>query len=1266
MSKGVKRLVSVVLCLILLTGALAVGGNGLGDWLDAINIKANAVSVDDLNYVINNDEVVITDCNQNASGELIIPDMIDGNPVTGIGNFAFYGCDNLTSITIPYSVTSIGNFAFQWCSGLTNITIPSSVTSLGYIAFYGCYGVESISVDADNQIYHSADNCLIKTESKSLIFGCKNSDIPYDGSVTRIEAGAFYHCTGLTNITIPNSVTSIGNVAFHGCCGLTSITIPDSVTIIDCDAFGGCSGLESIIVDNGNKDYQSKGNCLIDTETGTLISGCKNSIIPDDGSVTSIGDLAFDSCTDLTNITIPNNVTSIGVAAFESCSSLTSITISDSVTDIEEDAFYACCGLYDIYYSGTENDWRLINISDGNDDLICATIHCSDGDIAPSMWEYDFQNNEAVITGCRRVTGDIVIPDIIEGYSVTSIGNYAFASSIGLTSITIPSSITSIGEGAFDACTGLTSVTISDSVMSIGDNAFRGCCGLTSITIPDSVISIGNYAFYDCTGISNITIPGSVTEIGSNAFSGITNVSYNGTASGSPWGAKYHNGYFDGYLVYSDSSKTVLVGCLPSATGAVNIPNSVTSIGDSAFRGCTGLTSITIPDSVTSIGYLAFGSCSSLMDVYYSGSVSEWKAIWNYNNNEDLNFATIHCSDGDIEPNTEPCYTLTFISNGESVLQMTYCEGESFWIETPPVDCGSWWEDENGFTPEDYDYIMPGHDLTFYEICDATSTEPTTPTEPMIDFSNYTEIFESDTKSVSVSAGSFTVLKFVPETTDYYSLYSESSDDTIAYLYDSDGNCLTSNDDGYYDSNFYIEYYMESGETYYYGVGYWSSSNSGSYNVTLSVGRMAVATETEPAEVTPTDAEHIPCEAVMENEVVATCETGGSYDSVIYCSVCGEELSRETVETEALGHNKIHHDAKESTCKEHGWKAYDTCSRCDYTTYEELPLADHTPAAEAVKENKVAATCEKGGRYDSVIYCSVCGEEISRETVNTEALSHSFTNYIYNNDATADSDGTETAKCNRCDATDTRTKPGTQLKAGEVNAVISADKVVRGQTVTWTVTTPDDVVWLRFTNNFTTATGATGSQIISCKYDKTNVGTTLISVTEENGMRVWSVTMPLTYTGTSASANLIFNIDYKRSGSKTWESVNTGDGEGNTVPFTQEVLVVKTADMLIPATPSYEKYTIVSATPDKENGTFTVVTTDDVSKIKIAYTNAETGKGKSLTYQTTSTSVISCESENGLTTWVVKFKFNAPAENNTYTLQARGPAWGEENVVVCD
>ena len=386
-------------------------------------------------------------------------------------------------------------------------------------------------------------------------------------------------------------VTSIERYAFYGCSGLTSVTISDSVTSIGDNAFNGCSSLTFVIIPDG---------------------------------VTSVGSYAFQDCTGLTIITIPDSVTSIGSGAFGVCSSLKSITIPFVGASKE--------GRFNTYFS-----------------------YIFGGSVPASLKEViitgDTSIGEAAFSGCDSLTS-VTIPD-----GVTSIGEGAFSGCSGLTSITIPDSVTSIGEAAFSGCGGLTAVHIADivawcgidfdgylsnplyyahnlylngvlvtdlvipdSVTSIDDSSFSGCTGLASVTIPDSVTSIGVDAFYNCTGLTSVTIGDGVTSIGSHAFDGCSSlesitIPFVGATKE---GAQYTDfGYIFG--TYSG-------GYVPASLKKVIITGG-TSIGNNAFSGCTGLTSVTIPDSVTSIGSYAFRYCRGLTSINYNGTRAQWNTV---------------------------------------------------------------------------------------------------------------------------------------------------------------------------------------------------------------------------------------------------------------------------------------------------------------------------------------------------------------------------------------------------------------------------------------------------------------------------------------------------------------------------------------------------------------------------------------------------------------------------------------------------------------
>ena len=273
---------------------------------------------------------------------------------------------------------------------------------------------------------------------------------------------------------------------------------------------------------------------------------------------------------------------------------------------------------------------------------------CSeDSDTCGSAWGYSISNGEVTITNYAGSGGDVVIPDTIEGFPVVRIGDRAFEACSSLTSVTIPDSVTSIWTRAFALCRALTSISIPDSVTIIGEEAFYYCDSLTSVVIPDSVTSIRVQAFSSCTSLTSVIIPDSVTSIDEYAFwkcgaltsvsigSGVTNIGrhpFKDCPNLSSFTVNTNNLFYssqDGVLY--NKNQTVLIDFPEGKSGAFIVPDSVISIGNSAFYYCDGLTSVDIPDSVTSIGERAFYGCISLTSVTIPDSVTSIRAYAFFN-----------------------------------------------------------------------------------------------------------------------------------------------------------------------------------------------------------------------------------------------------------------------------------------------------------------------------------------------------------------------------------------------------------------------------------------------------------------------------------------------------------------------------------------------------------------------------------------------------------------------------------------------------------
>ena len=363
--------------------------------------------------------------------------------VTSIGGDAFSGCAALTSVTIPGSVTNVGQDAFDNCSSLTdiyyggygtdwqklNVSIPTSatvhfkdniygkgdcginvtweLTGDGTLIISGTGRISNYSYD-NNAPWYSCRAYIkrvviqqgVRAIGDQAFYYCENlTSVTIPDSVTSIGGSAFSGCSGLTSVTIPDGVTSIGVETFSGCTELTSITIPEGVTSIGGSAFSGCSGLTSVTIPSSvtSIGWRAFENCTALTfmtipEGVTSIGnyafkGCSNlASVTIPSSVTSIGWSAFENCTALTFMTIPESVTYINGEVFSNCVRLARVTIPKSVTEISSKAFYYCDSLTDVYYAGTAADWAKISISEGNEDLLAAALHCKPTPLtAPSV-----------------------------------------------------------------------------------------------------------------------------------------------------------------------------------------------------------------------------------------------------------------------------------------------------------------------------------------------------------------------------------------------------------------------------------------------------------------------------------------------------------------------------------------------------------------------------------------------------------------------------------------------------------------------------------------------------------------------------------------------------------------------------------------------------------------------------------------------------------------------------------------------------------------
>ena len=564
--------------------------------------------------------------------------------------------ERVTDLSIPHGVTQIGAGAFNNFSNITSLSLPASVKTVGDDAFYKCGYLENITFDSNSQL---------EAIGKRAFYGCNISNIALDANknLTTIGVSAFDNCWSLESVAIPSSVTNIGSNAFYYCENIDSVYITDLAAWCNV-SFGGLAANPMTY----GADLYLNGEIVTDL------------VIPN--GVTEIKDYAFQGCTSITSVTIPEGCTSIGENAFRECinssgsssdagacsldegSNITSISLPSSITSIGSWAFFGCHNITSVHITDL-TAWCNISF----DDNLSNPMNCG----------ADLYLNGTKVT-------EVTIPA-----GTKTIGKQ-FSGCTSITSVTIPEGCTSIGDNAFDRCSNLTSIEIPSSVTSIGSFAFWGCYNIASIEIPSSVTSIGDDAFNSCHSLTSIVIPNSVTSIGSWAFVNCDNLTIYCEATSKPsgwadvWtiGGQVHWGFVGfatdsqgvDYIV-SKNGSTVL--SYNGSQASVIIPDkiegyAVTKIDNEVFYDCDSIESIEMPSSITSIGNYAFHSCGKLKSVTF-GENSQLESIGEYAFSICLNLTNIVISSSvtDIgERAFEYCYNLENIVIPSGVTSIGY------------------------------------------------------------------------------------------------------------------------------------------------------------------------------------------------------------------------------------------------------------------------------------------------------------------------------------------------------------------------------------------------------------------------------------------------------------------------------------------------------------------------------------------------------------------------------------------------------------------
>jgi len=601
-------------------------------------------------YLFDADGLVVYGATQELAGDVTVPGRIANREVKGIGTEAFQNNGKITSVTLPDSIVSIFDYAFDGCANLATVTMPADLIKVGKCAFEYS-GIECVVLPAG-----------VTTIQNLAFCGCANlTNLTLSTGLREIGSSAFAGCSALSNVDLPNGITNIAMGAFSQCTKLSSITLPLSLTTVSRDTFNWCTGLECVVIPTNvvRIEYSAFRNC----------TALKSVTVP--SCVTSISETFPSSYETLIEAIIQNDRTSIDVGLFAKCYGLESLTIPCSVTAIAGGSFDVCSKLKNV-----EIPPSITTLQDAFPNSSSISHVKLNGDRA-AVGDYMFHGSQVcdvlippgvvsigrnAFSGCPLVS--VKLPE-----TVSSIGANAFFGCESLVDINIPASVTNIGSMAFGRCPSLgtgfvvrdqwllwvsgivtNAVEIPHGIKGIAGGAFFSNVHLKSVTFPPSLMYICDEAFKMCFSLSDLVVPRTVESVGTASLEGLECVYFEGEPPEGVVNAKiskdatvfycaeYESKWLPVIETYGWSSVTpyspvvvpvfsydcvgneaVITGVEDeqSLQGDLILPASiegrmVTSVGSEAFMWCDGITHVVIPSSITNIGSCAFRGCGEL------------------------------------------------------------------------------------------------------------------------------------------------------------------------------------------------------------------------------------------------------------------------------------------------------------------------------------------------------------------------------------------------------------------------------------------------------------------------------------------------------------------------------------------------------------------------------------------------------------------------------------------------------------------------------